>query len=109
MPDQSSRILSLFPRNEWVPLADITIPSLITAFVHLVMIIAGIAFVFSILTGGIKLMLTGGDRERLDNAKRQLTGAFAGIFVVFATWAVMSFVGEFFGVDLMVLEIPQIQ
>jgi hypothetical protein len=108
MEEVVNPVVQLLPRGQWVPLAEITPGSLIAAFIHLGLIIAVIAFFFTIMIAGIKVIFSGGDRDRLDNARRQFVNAFFGLFVVFGAWALMNFAGQFFGVDLMTFEIPQV-
>ena len=74
--------------------------------VNLILIVASILFVFNFIIGGIKFMLSGGSKEKLDSAKRQLVSAILGVVIVFSAWAVLGFVGDFFGVDFTTFQIP---
>jgi len=56
--------------------------------------------------GGIKLILSGGRSDKVDEAKRQLLNAFVGVVIVFATWGILSFASSFFGIDFTQFEIP---
>ena len=96
----------LLPQGEFRPLQDVSIEGLISAAVNLILVVASILFIFNFLLGGVKLIISGGDREKFDNAKRQIVNAIIGIFIVFTTWGLIRFVGEFFGVDLTTFEIP---
>jgi len=98
--------LDLIPRGQFTPLKDVTIAGLISAAVNMVLIISAILFVFSLLTGGVKFILSGGRGEKMDEARRQLVNALIGIAIVFSTWALLSFTGEFFGIDFTRFEIP---
>lgn len=98
----------MMPQGQFTPLEEVTIQGLINAAVNIVLIVASILFVFSLLTGGIKMILSGGKGDRMDEAKRQLVNALLGIFIVFAAWAAMSFVSNFYGIDLMTFEIPTV-
>lgn len=94
------------PGGQFRPLLDITLEELISALVPLVLIIASILFVFNLLFGGIKVILSGGDKDKLDEAKRQLVNALLGLVIVFSTWAVIGLVSQFFGINLLTFEIP---
>jgi len=94
------------PKGQFAPLSEITFEALISSAVNLVLIVASILFVFNFLIGGIKFMLSGGNKEKLDSAKRQLMNAILGIIIIFSSWAVLGFVGEFFGVDFSTFQIP---
>ena len=94
------------PKGQFAPLSEITFEAMISSAVNLVLIVASILFVFNFLIGGIKFMLSGGNKEKLDSAKRQLMNAILGIIIIFSSWAVLGFVGEFFGVDFSTFQIP---
>jgi hypothetical protein len=98
--------MQLIPKGQFTPLQQITIPGIIAAFVNLLLIYASIAFVFSILGAGFKFMLSGGDKEKMRTAGRQLFNAFVGIVLVFSTWGIMGLVNNFFGINLLYFEIP---
>ena len=87
-------------------LEDVTIPGLINAAINMILIVAALLFVFSLLTGGIKIILSGGSKDKMDEAKRQLVNAIVGIFIVFSVYAAMGFVSTFYGIDLLTFEIP---
>jgi len=94
------------PQGQFTPLNEVTIPGMISAAVNITLIIASVLFVFSILIGGIKFILSGGDREKSDNARRQIVNALIGVFVIFSAWALLNLLKEFYGVDLLTFEIP---
>lgn len=96
----------LIPKGQFAPLTEITFAAMISSAVNLVLIVASILFVFNFLFGGIKFMLSGGNKEKLDIAKRQLMSAILGIIIIFSSWAVLGFVGDLFGVDFTTFQIP---
>ncbi|OGM23628.1 hypothetical protein A2865_00075 [Candidatus Woesebacteria bacterium RIFCSPHIGHO2_01_FULL_39_17] len=98
--------LDLLPRGQFTPLNEISILGLIAAFVHIVLIVASVLFVFNLLFGGIKLIISGGNREKSEESRRQIVNAFIGVFIVFITWALLGFLSQFFGIDLLSFEIP---
>ena len=96
----------LIPEGQFAPLSEITFEAMISSAVNLVLIVASILFVFNFLIGGIKFMLSGGNKEKLDSAKGQLMNAILGIIIIFSSWAVLGYVGDFFGVDFTTFQIP---
>jgi len=100
-----SPIITL-PKGQFTPLNDITIEGLISAAITISLVVASVLFVFNLITGGIKFIISGGDKERTENAKRQLVNALIGIFVVFTSWALLNFASQFFGINLLSFEIP---
>ena len=73
------------PKGQFTSLNNVTIQGLVSAAINITLIVACVLFVFSLLTGAIKFILTGGDKERTDNAKRQVVNALIGIFLVFCS------------------------
>jgi hypothetical protein len=96
------------PPPEFSNLRNLTFPEIIPAFINLVIIVAVILFLFSLLLGGLKFILSGGKKETTEEAGRQVLNSILGIIIVFSTWAVISFLEDFFGVELTTLEFPQI-
>lgn len=96
----------LLPKGQFVGLSLITVARIISAFVVILMIITSILFVFTLLTGGIRWILSGGNRDSVEKAKGQIVNAFIGLLIIFSAWAILNFVSLFFGVDLLVFDIP---
>jgi len=98
----------LDPRYQFRNLKNLTIPELIPALVNLIIIASVVLFVFSFLLGGLKMILSGGNKEKTEEATRQILNAVIGIVIVFSTWAIIAFIEKFFGVELTTLELPRI-
>jgi hypothetical protein len=98
--------LQLFPKGQFTPLENITVSALISSALNFILIIAALLFVFNLLFGGIKIILSGGEKDKLDIAKRQLVNSFIGITIVFSSWAILGLVSQFFGIDLLTFDIP---
>ena len=96
----------ILPKGQFTPLENVTAQGLINAAVNIILVVASILFVFSLLTGGIKMILSGGSKDKMDESKRQLSNSLIGIFIVFSAWAIMNLVSTFFGIDLLTFEIP---
>ena len=96
----------VLPQGQFTPLEQVTIPGLINAAVNIVLIVGAVLFVFSLLGGGLKMNLSGGKGDKVDEAKRQLVNALIGVFIVFSAWAGMNFISTFYGIDLLTFEIP---
>lgn len=73
------------------------------------LIIASLSFVFSLLFGGLKWILSGGKKERVDEAKNQIVNALIGILIVFSAWGIINFISVFFGINLLTFNIPSAQ
>jgi hypothetical protein len=103
-----SPIITL-PKGQFTPLNNVTIPGLISAAINISLIVASILFIFSILTGGIKLIVSGGEKDRTETARRHIVNALIGITVVFCSWAFLNLLNQYFGIDLLTFEIPTLQ
>ena len=97
------------PPPEFRNLRNLTIPGMIPSFINLVIIMAVVLFLFSLLLGGLKFIVSGGNKESTEVAGRQVLNAIIGIIIVFSTWAVISLIEQFFGVELTTLEFPKLR
>lgn len=69
--------------------------------------IAGFLLTFMLLIiGGIQWITAGGDKQALEKARNGITNAIMGLVIVAATYAIMTLVGKFFGIDITALTIP---
>ena len=87
-------------------LSDVTFSSIVSALVSLVLIIAAIVFFFMLIIGGIRYILSGGDKAQTEAARNQITAALVGLVIVFAAYAIISLVNAFFNVNILSLNIP---
>jgi len=99
-------VIDLGSPSQFRNLRTLTIPKFLPPLINLVFIVSVILFVFSILLAGIKMILSGGNKEKMDESLRQLLNAIIGIFIVFSTWAIISFIENFFGIKLTTLKFP---
>ncbi|MCX6791738.1 MAG: hypothetical protein NT149_01740 [Candidatus Gottesmanbacteria bacterium] len=69
--------------------------------------IAGFLLTFmQLIIGGIQWITAGGDKQALEKARTGITNAIMGLVIVAATYAVMTLVGQFFGIEITNLTIP---
>jgi hypothetical protein len=81
-------------------LGDIKFGSIISASISLILIVAAILFFFMLVIGGIKWILSGGDKGATEAARNQITAALIGLVVVFAAWAIANLIGSLFGIAI---------
>jgi hypothetical protein len=73
------------------------------------LLVAGFLLAFMmLLLSGIQWITSGGDKQALEKARNGITNALIGLVIVAAAWAIMTFVGNFFGIDIKALTIPSI-
>jgi len=54
----------------------------------------GVIFLLLTITGGIMWMTAGGNTEQVTKAKKLITSAIIGLVIVFAAYALTSFIGD---------------
>ncbi len=101
--------INLAPRGQFTGLNNITIGNIIAAIIILVLVIAALIFFFMLVWGGVKYIMSGGDKAQTEAARGQITAALIGLVIVFAAWAIINLVNLFFGINILQLNIPNAQ
>jgi hypothetical protein len=86
--------------SEFTKLSGIQFGNIISASISLILIVAAILFFFMLVIGGIKWILSGGDKGATEAARNQITAALIGLVVVFAAWAIANLIGSLFGITI---------
>lgn len=94
------------PGGEFGELKNITVPGIISGLIRLSLVVAAIVFFFILVLGGIRWIISGGDKTQTEAARNQITAALVGLVIVFSAWAIIQLIKAFFGVDILELEIP---
>lgn len=74
--------------------------------IALIYIIAIIVLIFMILWSAFEWLTSGGDKEKVESARRRLTYAFLGIILFAAAFAVIQIIGRFTGFNFFVGQKP---
>lgn len=90
-------------------IGDLTIQGLVSGLIRLLVIAAAVVFFFMLVIGGIKWIMSGGDKAKTEEARNQITAALVGLVIVFAAWAIAQLIKTLFDVDLFDLKITQIK
>ena len=91
--------INLCPGNAG-QLCGLTVGGVVNGFIQLVLIVAFLlAFAFLVI-GGIKWIMSGGDKAGTESAKGTVTAALVGLVIVLVAWALINFLGSFFGADV---------
>jgi cytochrome bd-type quinol oxidase subunit 2 len=75
--------------------------NLISQIVTVFTVLAGIFFVIYFMIGAFKWITSGGDQNKTEEAKRQLTQAAIGIIVVAVSYFIVSIVGGVLGLNIL--------
>jgi TRAP-type C4-dicarboxylate transport system permease small subunit len=70
------------------------------------LVAAALVFFFMLIIGGIKWITSGGDKGQTEAARNQITAALIGLFIVFASYAIISLIQIFFSINILDLSIP---
>ena len=71
-----------------------------TVVVILLMAAVVIALIF-LIWGGIKWVLSGGDKSAVESARNHIVAAIVGLIIAFAAFFILVIVGQLFGVKIL--------
>ena len=89
-------------------LTEATIGSLISGLITLVLIVAAVVFFFMLIIGGLRWILSGGDKANTEAARSQITAALVGLVIVFAAFAIVNVIEALFGFSILELQLPNL-
>lgn len=105
---QPQRDIDLKPKGEFANLGNLEPANIISAIIRLLLVVAAVVFFFMLVLGGIQWILSGGDKQKTEAARNQITAALVGLVVVFSAWAIAQLINALFGVSILDLDIKQI-
>ena len=107
----TDKSIKLQPGGDFAVIQDLSIGSIIGGGLKLILVVAAIVFFFILVIGGIKWIMSGGDKAQTEGARNQITAALVGLVIVFAAWAIAGLVGTFFGIEggIFNLTLPSVQ
>lgn len=80
--------------------------NLIGALIGGLLFFSFIIALFYLLTGALKWITSSGDKVKLEEARNKITHALMGLIIVFAIWAIMTVVADFFGIGFPEIPFP---
>lgn len=89
-------------------LSNYDFADLVSGAIQFVLVAASIIFFLMLVVGGVKYILSGGDKAHTEGARSQITAALIGLVIVFSAWAIASLVNAFFGINIFNLKIQSI-
>ena len=108
-PVYAQNTVDLQPQGtNWSNLFDLELGQIISATIILVLVIAAVVFFFILVVGGVRWIMSGGDKANTEAARGQITSALIGLVIVFSAWAIMAAIGYFFGIDIFQFEVPSV-
>jgi hypothetical protein len=80
----------------------------VPAAITLGLIIGALFFFYGFITGAITWIASGGDKQKVEEARSRITNAIVGLLILFALFAIIRVLGYFFRIDLLELTIPTV-
>lgn len=77
--------------------------------IGLSLVIGVVIFLFVIIVGAIQWIMSGGDKAAIESAKGKITNAVVGIVILFSLFAVFIFIENFFGVNILSLDLEPLK
>jgi len=72
----------------------------ISIAIGIITVVAGIWFIFLIITGAIAYMSAGGDKGKLEEAQKRITTGLVGLIIVIAGFFIADLVGYLLGLNI---------
>lgn len=93
--------IKLEPKGtEFQPLLGLKVGGIISGLIKLSLIVAALVFFFILVIGGIRWIVSGGDKAATEAARNQITAALVGLVIVFSAWAIIQLIDTLFGIKI---------
>lgn len=79
------------------------------AVIGLAFLIGLLIFVFSMFVGAIKWLSSGGDKQLLEDARKNIVHAITGVIILLSILAIVKIIEDFFGINILSLDIGPFQ
>lgn len=93
--------VSLQPTNANVPTWEVA--DLVRWAMIAILAVAGLIFFFMLIIGGLRWILSGGDKGSTEQARGQITAALIGLIIVFSAWAIARLISAIFQINVLEL------
>ena len=79
--------------------------SLIPRLVGIGLVIGALVFFFVMMIGAIQWITSGGDKAAIESARGKIANAVIGFVILLAVFAVLRVIEDFFGINILTLDI----
>jgi len=97
--------VNLNPQGQFGQLGNLSIGGIVSGLINLVLVLAALVFFFMLVWGGVRWIMSQGDKSNVENARNQITNALIGLAIIFAAWAIMKLIETLFGISIFNLNI----
>lgn len=94
---------NIFENNGMIDLRDenLSLGNIFSGVLPYVYVFAGLALLLILISGGIGLMTSAGNPDKIKAGYGKITSALIGFFIVFISYIVVMLVETIFGVDIL--------
>lgn len=86
--------------------SNLDFSKVIQTIISLLLIAAVVIALIFLIYGGIKWVISGGDKTAVEGARNHIVGAIVGLAIALAAFFIIKIIGEIFGIDLLKLKLP---
>jgi hypothetical protein len=84
----------------FAPLCDLSLAAnVIPNIINIAFVLATLIALAFLIFGGIKWMLSGGDKTKLEGARGTIVAALVGLVIVFLSYFILNIIFSLFGLD----------
>lgn len=66
-----------------------------------IIIVGGLGFLLFFLWGGLDWLLAGGDKQKIEDARKKITQGLIGLAILAASFVIVEFLAQAIGIDLL--------
>ncbi len=74
---------------------------IISTFASLLLFFAIIITLFFLISGGVDIIMAGGEKQKIENGRNKLKSAIAGLIIALSSFIIVNLIGHLFGVKLL--------
>ncbi len=90
------------------PACTANVGKLLASVITIAFIVAVLLALLFLVVGGVRWILSGGDKEGTAKARGMITAAIVGLAIVFLSFIVIKILGTIFGFDINNIRLPQL-
>lgn len=81
---------------------------IVSSLITLVLIITVVIALFFLIYGGIRWIISGGDKTAVENARNTIVAAIVGLVIALLAFFILNIIGGLFNITITKLELPRI-
>lgn len=79
----------------------------VSTIIQVLVVLAVVIAVIFLVWGGIKWILSGGDKAKVESARNTIIGGIIGLVLVFLAYFIIGVVASLFGIEIANIELPK--